>query len=181
MFDLESEVMRGPGSIPTLGNILSLDFFHVVEPLMPILALLPISSSLWKILISKTTRIQGVVWNISTVKMCNLHRNSEVYFGNKKENFSFIHKRKYIFFFCWDVLNRTIIKGIVCTYLFRECNVQYYIAIWRRSSLVFFISRHLLCICFMDLSHWANPKCKSEYARGIFSLTNCELNIDKIG
>ena len=40
--------MRGPGSIPTGGNILSLDFFHihVVKPLMPILALLPISSNL---------------------------------------------------------------------------------------------------------------------------------------
>ena len=36
--------MRGPGSIPTGGNILSLDFFHVVKPLMPILALLPILS-----------------------------------------------------------------------------------------------------------------------------------------
>ena len=45
MLDLESEAMRGLGSIPTEGNILSLDF-HVVKPLMPILALLPISSSL---------------------------------------------------------------------------------------------------------------------------------------
>ena len=36
--------MRGLGSIPTGGNILSLDFFHVVKPLMPILALLPILS-----------------------------------------------------------------------------------------------------------------------------------------
>ena len=38
--------MRGPGSIPTGGggNILSLDFFHIVKPLMPILALLPILS-----------------------------------------------------------------------------------------------------------------------------------------
>ena len=31
MFDLESEAMRGLGSIPTGGNILSLDFFHVVK------------------------------------------------------------------------------------------------------------------------------------------------------
>ena len=31
MLDLESEVMRGPGSIPTEGNILPLDFFHVVR------------------------------------------------------------------------------------------------------------------------------------------------------
>ena len=48
VLDLESElsVMRGPGSIPTGGNILSLDFFHIVKPLMPILALLPISSNL---------------------------------------------------------------------------------------------------------------------------------------
>ena len=44
MLDLESEVMRGPGSILTGGNILSQDFFHVVEPLMPILPLLPILS-----------------------------------------------------------------------------------------------------------------------------------------
>ena len=28
---MESEAMRGPGSIPTGGNILSLDFFHVVR------------------------------------------------------------------------------------------------------------------------------------------------------
>ena len=42
VLDSESDVMRGPGSIPTGGNILSLDFFHVVKPLMPILALLPI-------------------------------------------------------------------------------------------------------------------------------------------
>ena len=34
--------MRGQGSIPTGGNILSLDFFYIVKPLMPILALLPI-------------------------------------------------------------------------------------------------------------------------------------------
>ena len=36
----------GSGSIPTGGDILSLDFFHVVKPLMPILALLSISFSL---------------------------------------------------------------------------------------------------------------------------------------
>ena len=41
VLDLESEVMRGTGSIPTVGNILSLDFFHIVKPPMPILALLP--------------------------------------------------------------------------------------------------------------------------------------------
>ena len=46
MLDLESEAMRGLGSIPTGGNIFSLDFFHVVKPLLSILALLPISSSL---------------------------------------------------------------------------------------------------------------------------------------
>ena len=33
--------MRGPGSISTGGNILSRDFFHIVKPPMPILALLP--------------------------------------------------------------------------------------------------------------------------------------------
>ena len=33
--------MRGLGSIPTRGNILSLDFFHIVKPPMLILALLP--------------------------------------------------------------------------------------------------------------------------------------------
>ena len=44
MLDLESEVMRGPGSLFTGGNILLLDFFcfHIVKPLMPILALLPL-------------------------------------------------------------------------------------------------------------------------------------------
>ena len=36
--------MRGPGSIPTGGNILSLEFFHKVKPLMSILPLLPILS-----------------------------------------------------------------------------------------------------------------------------------------
>ena len=46
VLDQESEAMRGLGSIPTGGNILSLDYFHVVKPLVPILALLPISSSL---------------------------------------------------------------------------------------------------------------------------------------
>ena len=46
VLDLESEVMRGPGSIPTGSNILSLDFFHVVKPLKPILVLLPILSNL---------------------------------------------------------------------------------------------------------------------------------------
>ena len=46
VLDLKSEVMRGQGSIPTGGNLMSLNFFHVVKPLMPILALLPISSNL---------------------------------------------------------------------------------------------------------------------------------------
>ena len=47
MLDLELEVMRGWGSIPTRGNILSLDFFYfyTVKPLMPILEF---SYSLWK-------------------------------------------------------------------------------------------------------------------------------------
>ena len=42
VLDLESEVMKGLGSIPTRGNILSLDFFHIVKPPMPMLTLLPI-------------------------------------------------------------------------------------------------------------------------------------------
>ena len=46
VLDLESEVMRGPGSIPTGGNILSMDFFHVVKPLMPILLILSICEKL---------------------------------------------------------------------------------------------------------------------------------------
>ena len=54
VLDLKSEVHERPGfyhdwgSITTGGNILPMDFFcfHVVKPLMPILALLPISSSL---------------------------------------------------------------------------------------------------------------------------------------
>ena len=46
VLDLESEVMRVPGSIPTGGNILSLDFFHVVKPLMPLLSILSIYEKL---------------------------------------------------------------------------------------------------------------------------------------
>ena len=46
VLDLESEAKRGPGSIPTGGNILSMDFFHVAMHLVPILPLLPISSNL---------------------------------------------------------------------------------------------------------------------------------------
>ena len=42
MLHLESEAMRGPGSVPTGGNILSLDFFHVDFFLMPILPILSI-------------------------------------------------------------------------------------------------------------------------------------------
>ena len=40
VLDLESEAMRGLGSIPTGGNILSLEFFcfHAVKTKMPILA-----------------------------------------------------------------------------------------------------------------------------------------------
>ena len=41
VLDLESEVMRGLGSIPTGGNIFHQIFFHIVKPPMPILALLP--------------------------------------------------------------------------------------------------------------------------------------------
>ena len=42
MLDLESEVMRGPGSIPTGGNIFHWIFcVHIAKPLMPILALSP--------------------------------------------------------------------------------------------------------------------------------------------
>ena len=42
VLDLESEAMRGLGSIPTGGNILSLDFFcfHAVKTKMPMLAIL---------------------------------------------------------------------------------------------------------------------------------------------
>ena len=41
VLDLESEVMRGLGSIPTGGNIMSLEFFSYSEAPMPTLALLP--------------------------------------------------------------------------------------------------------------------------------------------
>ena len=41
VLDLGSEVMRGLGSVPTGGSILSLDFFHMVKPPMHILPLLP--------------------------------------------------------------------------------------------------------------------------------------------
>ena len=52
--------MRGLGSILTGGNILSLDFFHVVKPPMPILALFPISSSLWKTRVSAVRHTAGI-------------------------------------------------------------------------------------------------------------------------
>ena len=45
MFDLESEAMRGLGSILNGNNIFYRFFFHVVKPLMPPLALLP---TLWE-------------------------------------------------------------------------------------------------------------------------------------
>ena len=49
MLELESEVIRGSGSIPTGGNIFHWIFcFRIVNSQMPILALLAISSSLWK-------------------------------------------------------------------------------------------------------------------------------------
>ena len=44
VLDLESQAMRDQGSIPTGGNILSLDFCHIVKSVMPILPLLPILS-----------------------------------------------------------------------------------------------------------------------------------------
>ena len=64
VLDLESEVMRGPGSIPTTGNILSLDFFHVVKPLMPILPLLPILSICQKLdfIMSNQCLCQSVIF-----------------------------------------------------------------------------------------------------------------------
>ena len=42
MLDLESKAMRGPGSIPAEGNILSLEVFcfYAVKTKMPILAFL---------------------------------------------------------------------------------------------------------------------------------------------
>ena len=63
VLDLESEVMRGLGSIPTGDNILSLDFFHIVKPLMLILASLPISSNLWKTrLVDAPINFLGLRW-----------------------------------------------------------------------------------------------------------------------
>ena len=44
--DLESEAMRGRGSVPFGNRILSLGFCHVVKPLTPILALLPAATKL---------------------------------------------------------------------------------------------------------------------------------------
>ena len=46
VLDLESEAMGGMGSIPTSGNFLSLNFFHIVKLLTSILALLTIWSNL---------------------------------------------------------------------------------------------------------------------------------------
>ena len=59
MLDFELEAMRGPGSIPTGGNILSLDFFRVVKSLMPILPLLPILS-----ICEKPDCVFRIQWNI---------------------------------------------------------------------------------------------------------------------
>ena len=58
VLDLESEAMRGLGSIPTGGNILLLDFFcfHAVKTKMPIFAF---SYSLWKTRTWNTSQIQG--------------------------------------------------------------------------------------------------------------------------
>ena len=40
VLDFKTEVVRGLGSNPTGGDILSLDFFRVVKPLMPIFAII---------------------------------------------------------------------------------------------------------------------------------------------
>ena len=56
MLHLESEVHERPRFYPNWGQhfITGFFFIHIVKPLMRILALLPISSSLWKPRISKT-------------------------------------------------------------------------------------------------------------------------------
>ena len=65
VLDLESEVLRGLGSIPTGGNILSQDFFHVVKPLMKI------SSNLWK---TRFGIFQSLSWWIRLIEQ-NLQLN----------------------------------------------------------------------------------------------------------
>ena len=53
VLDLESEAMRGLGSIPTGGNILSLDFFcfYVVKTKMPQLAFLCVCEKQYRLTI----------------------------------------------------------------------------------------------------------------------------------
>ena len=66
VLELESEVKRGPCSIPTVGNILSLDFFYVVKPLVPMLALLP------TLFHDEKPRLNGPVPNVKIVKNLSL-------------------------------------------------------------------------------------------------------------
>ena len=73
LLDLESEAMRGLSSISTGGNIVSLDFFHVVKPLMAILALLPISSSLC-IIPSVYVICENIWFEFPRVNTCQTNR-----------------------------------------------------------------------------------------------------------
>ena len=75
MLDLESEVMRDLGSFPSRVNIFHWIFFcfHVVNSLMPILALLAISSSLWKL------RMKRLVFQLITDgKWCDFYERKVI-------------------------------------------------------------------------------------------------------
>ena len=78
MLDLVSEVMRSPGSIPTGGNILSLDFFHVVKPLIPILPLLPILSICEKLDWLPCEITQFCQWKFVSVFHLEYHEISQI-------------------------------------------------------------------------------------------------------
>ena len=83
------------GSIPTGGNILTLDFFHIVNPLMPILPLLPIFQ------FAKNPNDSSVNTHLACLKL-QQHQNVEernsyfycsiiIYFVNNQQHKNYIY------------------------------------------------------------------------------------------
>ena len=69
VLDFESEVMRGPGSIPTGITIFTgFFYFYAVEPLMPILALLPTLFNYKKPQIGVLSRVSSKINQMSQPK-----------------------------------------------------------------------------------------------------------------
>ena len=66
MLDLESEAMRGPGSIPTGGNILSLDFFHILRASDANIGI--ITNFVYKFVKNPTVLIP-IAWKTETLKI----------------------------------------------------------------------------------------------------------------